>query len=129
MTSFVNFKMQPTGPINSTKTLVFGNDLYTCILDGLLLSNLTNNSIQITLWLSRETDIGVETELILMNQVLIPENGKIDVLEGLSLTLEVGDLLYAASDFSSNIFNIFISYRELQESTPGLPYGLKRKLS
>ena len=128
MTSFVNFKMQPIGPINSTKTLVFGNDLYTCILDGLLLSNLTNNSIRITLWLSRETDIGVDTEFILMNQVTLPENGQVDVLENISLTLESGDLLYAASDFSSNSFNVFISYRALEESTPGLTYR-KRTLS
>jgi hypothetical protein len=114
---FVNFKMLPTGPISSTPTLIFGNDQHTCLLDGILLSNLTGNTIQVTLILVREIEIGAETEFILADQVTINANDRVDILQSTTLTLQPGDLLYAQSEFSGNVFNAFISYRELTELT------------
>lgn len=113
---FVNFKMLPTANINSTPTIIFGNDQYTCVLDGIILASVTNNVILVTLYVAREVTIGTETDFILANQISLNPSERINVLSD-SFTLESGDLLYAYSDFSGNIFNSFISYRELTELT------------
>lgn len=116
--AFVNFKMAPTAQISSTPTLIFGNDQFTCLLDGIFLSNLTNNQINVTLSIAREIVIGTETDFILTQSLALDAYGQIDVLANTSLTLEPGDLLYASSDFSGNLLNAFVSYRELTELTP-----------
>jgi len=114
---FVNFKMLPTLNIDSTPMLIFGNDQYTCVLDGIFLASVTNNIILITLYVAREVSIGTETDFILANQISLNPNDRCDVLQNTSMILEPGDLLYASSDFSGNIFNSFVSYRELTELT------------
>ena len=114
---FVNFKMAPTGPISSTPLLIFGNDQYTCLLDGILLCNLSDNPINVTLSIAREIEVGVETNFTIVQSLALEAYSQIDVLLNASLTLEPGDLLYANSDFSGNLLNAFVSYRELTELT------------
>lgn len=112
---FVRFKMMPTAQIGNTPQLIFGNDAHVCVLDGLMLTNLTDNAILVSLHITREGTAGAETDFTLMNQVSLSSQASIDVLKDASLTLEPGDLLYATSDYSYNLFNVFISYRELME--------------
>jgi hypothetical protein len=112
---FVTFKMAPTLNISNTPALIFGNDQHTCLMDGIVLANTTDNAIGVTLSIAREVTVGTETYFTLVNQQSIPANSRVDVLLNASLTLEAGDLLYASSDYSNNTFNTFVSYRELLE--------------
>ena len=112
---WVNFKMTPTKEIGSTPTLIFGNDTHTCLMDGIVLANITDAVILVTLTVAREVTVGTETDFILGNQIPLQPNDRVDVLLNATLTLEAGDLLYASSDYSSNLFNTFVSYRELTE--------------
>jgi hypothetical protein len=114
---FVNFKMWPTKNIGSTSTIIFGNDAFPCLIDGVVLANVTNNPIVVTLEIAREITIGEESYFTFGSQIAIGAFERVDVLFNSSLTLQAGDLLYAYSDYSSNIFNSFVSYRELAEST------------
>jgi hypothetical protein len=65
--------------------------------------------------IAREVTIGTETYFTLARQISLQPNDRVDVLLNATLTLEPGDLLYASSDYSSNLFNSFVSYRELTE--------------
>ena len=112
---FVNFRMTPTQTISSTPTLIFGNDQHTCLIDGIVLSNLTDKVILVTLTVAREIEVGEETLFVLADEIPIQSSDRIDALLNMALTLESGDLLYAQSDYSENIFNAFVSYRELTE--------------
>lgn len=111
---FVNFKQYITQDINNTPTLIFGSE-FNCILDSIILSNKTNSKIIASLYILREVDKDKATECTLANKIVIEPNSLLDILESATLTLEAGDLLYAYSDFSENVFNSFISYRELIE--------------
>ena len=123
---FVNFKMNPTSGIGSTPVIIFGNDAYTCLIDGIVLANVTENPIVITLAIAREVTIGTESYFTLGGQISLQPNERVDVLLNATLTLEPGDLLYASSDYSSNLFNSFVSYRELTElDTPTLSAHFK----
>ena len=112
---FVNFRMNPTSGIGSTPVIIFGNDAYTCLVDGIVLANVTDNPIVITTAIAREVTIGTESYFTLARQISLQPNECVDVLLNATLTLEPGDLLYASSDYSSSLFNSFVSYRELTE--------------
>ena len=118
---FVNFRMNPTSDIGSTPVIIFGNDAYTCLIDGIVLANITNNVIVVTLAIAREVTLGTESYFTLAREISIQPYDRIDALLNATLTLEPGDLLYASSDYSSNLFNSFVSYRELTEldTAPG----------
>lgn len=121
-TPFVNFKMLPTLKIGSTPTIIFGSDQCTCLIDGIVLANLTPSAIIVTVYVSREITSGAETKIVFANHVSIQSNDRVDLLLNCSLTLQPGDLLYAFSNYSYNIFNTFVSYRELvQTMTPPTP--------
>lgn len=111
MTPFVKFKIQPTNNINSSSVVIFGkaaNTTLTSLVDSILLTNLTQNVIVVSLSFFRASKY-----YILANQVSIEAYGNVDVLVGSTLTFEPGDMLYASSNYSSNVFNSFVSYREL----------------
>ena len=128
MTPFVNFRMNPTSGIGSTPVIIFGNDACTCLIDGIVLANVTDNPIVITLAIAREVTIGTESYFTLGGQISLQPNDRVDVLLNATLTLEPGDLLYASSDYSSNLFNSFVSYRELTElDTPTLNAHFKHQ--
>ena len=102
---FVNFRMNPTSDIGSTPVIIFGNDAYTCLIDGIVLANITNNVIVVTLAIAREVTLGTESYFTLAREISIQPYDRIDALLNATLTLEPGDLLYASSDYSSNLFN------------------------
>ena len=112
---FVTFQLQPTAEISNTPTLIFGNDRHTCLLDSLLLTNVSEETIQVTVSLAREVTVGQESYFTVFDQAPIAPQGWADVLTHTTLTLQPGDLLYAASNHSSHVFNTFLSYRELWE--------------
>lgn len=116
---FTNILMMPTYDIDSTPKLVFGSQ-YTCKLDSIWICNTGDTELF--------TDFNLLTERIvnnqpiskngpfIPNQVLKPK-GYIELLLGSVAHIVAGDLLYANSDNSSNLFNCFISYREFTELT------------
>jgi len=111
--------MLPTLKVGSSPTIIFGSDLYTCLIDGIVLANLTTNAIFVTVYVSREITTGTDTKFIFANHVSIQASDRVDLLLNCALTLQAGDLLYAFSNYSYNTFNSFVSYRELvQTLTP-----------
>lgn len=106
--------MQPTLNISSTPELIFGSQ-YTSILDSIVLANQTDGNIIVSLYILREVVQGNATECTVANKIVLSSKSRIDILDSATLTLEAGDLLYAFSDFSGNLFNSFVSYRELTE--------------
>ena len=113
---FVNFRMTPTLNVGSTPTLIFGSQ-NTCAIDGIVLSNQTESPISVSIYILRESypTPGQPTEYLFANKVSIDALDRIDILLAETLTLEAADLLFAYSDFSSALFNTFVSYRELTE--------------
>lgn len=117
---FVNFLMKPTREIGSTPTLIFGNDQYTCIIEGLIVANQVNNQILFSLYLLREDDTvspPVAVEYMLTTNQPLEANQSMDWMQGKTFILQPGDTLFAYSDYSDNLFNTFVSYREFIELT------------
>jgi len=116
---FVNFKQHPTKEISSTPSLIFGSQ-FGCIIDGLIISNQTDSTILFSLYLLREegepTPVPVEYPVV-SNRTLAAKDS-IDIFKECSFTMEPEDTLYAYSDYVDNLFNTFVSYRELNELTP-----------
>jgi hypothetical protein len=117
---FVAFSMTPTSSISSTPVLIFGSQ-NTCILTSILIANQVNNPPLVSLYLLRESEPtpGNPTEYSILQNYRLEANARMDVLAETSpFNLESGDTLYAFSDDNSNLFNTFVSYRELQEVIP-----------
>lgn len=112
---FVSFKMNPTLNVDSPPTLIFGADLTTTLLDSVLLASQVETVLLATVWVSREIETGSETKFVLCSRITILPFERVDLLINTTLTLEPGDLLYASSDYSDNLFNAFVSYRSLNE--------------
>ena len=109
---YVNFLSNPVLNIGSTPTIILGSE-HACIIDSILLTNVTSNNINVSLYILREVDdIGVQFPLPTIN---IASLAYTDVLYNTTLTIQAGDILYAYSDFSSNLFNSCVSYRQLVE--------------
>jgi|LakMenEpi03Aug12_release.lakeMendotaPanAssembly.Ray.scaffolds.fasta_scaffold1380289_2 hypothetical protein len=113
---FVNPKMWPTSSISSTPLLVFGNDTNTCMVDSIILNNITNNLILVTLTIAREVEVGQEKPFEFGSAIPLRAYERTDALLNMALTMEPGDLLYANSDYSENLFNTFVNYRQLTET-------------
>lgn len=113
--------MHPTLKVGSTPTLILGSDQYTCLIDGIVLVNLTSSAIIVTVYVIREITEGKGTNIVFANHVSIQSNDRVDLLLNCSLTLQHGDLLYAFSNYSNNIFNTFVSYRELVQTLAPTP--------
>ena len=114
---FVNFRMKPTKEIGSTPTLIFGSQ-FGCMIDGLIVANQVDTQILFSLYLLREEGTPTPTEAVeypfVLNKPLTAKES-IDWLEAKALFLQPGDTLYAYSDYNENLFNTFVSYRELTE--------------
>lgn len=104
-------RMQCTGDIGSTPTLIFGSP-YTCFLDGLIFSNLMNNDILLSAYVIRTDELPYR---FMINKPFAA-NESMDWLYNKHLTLESGDTIWANSDYADNLFCTMISYRELTET-------------
>lgn len=114
MPPFVGFKMQPTLSIESTPTVIFQSDV-TCLLDSVLLSSQVAVPLIASVWITREDAEGGQIACMLAQNVSLNPFERLDLLKDTTLTLEPDDLLYAASDYTGNLFNTFVSYRALYE--------------
>lgn len=117
---FVNFLMKPTKEIGLTPTLIFGNNQYTCIIEGMIVANQVNNQLFFSLSLLREEGMPTPTEAVeymLTTHQSLEANESIDWMHKKTLILRPGDTLYAYSDYDDNLFNTFVSYQELTELT------------
>lgn len=112
---FVNSKNNKVYEINNTPTLIFANDQNTCYIDCIILSNISENQCNVTIYNLTEIEVNVPYEFIIQKNIIIPAYGMIDVLQGTYLTVEIGDILFAYSDASFNVFNSWINYRELKQ--------------
>jgi hypothetical protein len=106
---YVNFKPYIVKNINNTPTKIFGSD-YTCILDSALWVNLSNVPITVYAYYLKD---GIQT--IFCPGVKIDAFGYTDWLYNATFYPGAGEFLYAYSDYSSNLFNSFVSYRQLNE--------------
>lgn len=114
MTFFVTQKMKPTKNVNSSPTVIFGaaaDNLPTCIIGSVLLTNMTSNNISVSISFKR-----AEEAYILANQISILPYATADFFKDFTFTAEKGDQLYAFSDYSTNLFNAFVSYETLNET-------------
>ena len=116
---FVNFKLQVTKNIGSTPTLIFGSQ-FGCMIDGMIFANQVDTQILFSFYLLREEGTPTPTEAVeypfVLNKPLAAKDS-IDWLESKSLFLQPGDTIFAYSDYNDNLFNTFVSYRELTELT------------
>lgn len=107
---WVNFKLYTTAQVGSTPTLVFGSQ-QACIIDEVQITNTIQEKILVDITILREDGINY----FFLKQQPINVYGIVNVLKGSVLYLEPGDLLYANSDFSGNLFDCLVSYRQLNE--------------
>lgn len=120
---WVNYKMTPTANVDSTPTIVFGSDTYTCILNNINVCNTSINDISVYFYILR-IDVGPgffkfnhliskNTSQDLLNITTI---GALPTSSSSGLTLVSGDILFAYSNAVHNTFDCQISYAELLES-------------
>jgi len=119
---WVNFLSTPRPNINSTHVSIFGNNYlgssHACIIDSIIICNTTNRDIFVSVYTLTERLI--DSVLTAQNTFkffkrVVPALKTIELLEGAGFNMEQGDLLYAFSDQSSNLFDSNVSYRELRE--------------
>jgi hypothetical protein len=95
--------------ISNPQSPIFGIKDRKCIVNSILLSNLTDSKIFVTICAFSEN-------FILIPQIEIDAKKTIDALKEIdSIMLEPGQLLYASSDFSANLFNADVQYKVLSE--------------
>lgn len=112
---FVKFRLKVTPNIDSTSLPIMLSDK-TCILDTVWLTNTLDRNIFADLKTMREisTDNGDEIlEGSFAKNYLLENFASKDLLKDSLLHLEPIDQFYANSDFSSNVFDALVSYREL----------------
>lgn len=112
---YVNAKNFITQQINSTPTLIFGNDQHTCLIQQVLFVNLSEvNEININLYILKEID-NIPQEITIANNIKVLDSL---IYENIPLIFEPGDLLFAYSFQYGSIFNTEVSYLELTEQPP-----------
>ena len=72
---------------------------------------MTANTISVSISFTRETE-----SHILGNKILILPYATTDFFKDFTLTAQKGDQLYAFSDYSTSVFNVFVSYEALNET-------------
>lgn len=107
---FVNFKNELSEKISNSKNIILDNTDYVSIVDSIKYYNLTDNEIVIYTYISRDNK---DYEY---DSVSVKAFQRIDILNDETLTLLANDRLIASSDYSSNLFNSFVTYRQLIET-------------
>ncbi|MGN6560759.1 MAG: hypothetical protein ACTHJ2_09570 [Candidatus Nitrosocosmicus sp.] len=109
---WVKFGSVMTAGIDSSETLLYTAPAAT-IIDSIIATNTTDQDIFIDLRTLRVD--GDEPHVAYRR--LVEKNNSIELLPSTQsiLTLEPGDFVYAKSDFSNNLFDCIMSYRQLLE--------------
>ena len=113
---FVDYKRWPVQDIDSTPTLIFGNDQTNCIIEGLFITNTTNNIINVNVYMLYEDEDGNPIEHYLVKSLKINALDSVDFLKGNQIIVKSEDTIFAYSDFSGNLFNTYVSYIELNQT-------------
>ena len=105
---FVLFKMAYSLELNSTKQIVFSSEK-TCILKNIIVSNLTASPIMFSCYL---TPFETEEKVNIVLNYSVQKTDALPFFNG--MIINPNDTLWAYTDYSNNMANIFISYEELQ---------------
>jgi hypothetical protein len=108
---FVSFKSRPTHKVNSGNNLIFGTQ-FTSIVDSILIINTSNANILVEVTMLKEFE-GNPVTIYIEKSLNIPKDSKAEILLGMVIYAESGDLLFAKSNYSSNTFDSLVSYREM----------------
>ena len=119
MTPFVDFKLYTTVQIGSTPTLIFGKP-NTCRIDEVQITNTVSDNIFVDIYVLREDG----TTPFFRKHQAVAAYQALNLLKGSLIILEAGDLLYASSDFSGNLFDCLISYEMFLE-LGGTPHATR----
>jgi hypothetical protein len=111
---WVSFNLAPTANIDSTPLLVFGSESNS-IVDSIFVCNTTDQEIFVDITTLSERNLQPITTYIVRN-FLLPGYGSAELIKESVINLEAGDIIYANSDFSGNLFDCMISYRQLLET-------------
>lgn len=110
--AYVIFSSDGINNIGSTPTQIF-TEANASIIDGIFLVSTVETSMTVTIYVARTE--GMDTTNYINLTVTLPPLGYLDVLKDTTITLIANDVLYAKSDFSTNYFNAFVSFRQLTE--------------
>lgn len=110
------FDLIAVNNVNSEPKLIFGSQ-NTCIIESMVFSNNLSTPVFFSFYLLREEGTPpVVSTYTCASSVSLDNNQSIDWLYNKnSLFLRAEDTLWAYSDYYDNVFNVFISYRELTE--------------
>lgn len=114
---FVLPKLEITPDIGSSATKIFGSQ-QSCYIDSISLCNTSDSDLffDIKIIAERiEDDVPVVKEAYHSRKRLLKSNETLELELGSLKSPESGDLIYANSDFSGNMFDALVSYRELTE--------------
>lgn len=125
---FVKFKRYITQDIASSPLLIFGDDQHLCKAESLIITNTTEEICKVTIYCLADFEGNFKEKIftqqiledqsggyIIQKEIMVSPFGRIDILQGTSLTLEPGDLLFAYSQASFITFNTWINYKEFQQ--------------
>ena len=112
----VNFKRVMTQNIESTPQIIFANERHTCLIDSLLLTNLGETDIYISLYVLYEEGELTPSPIqhFLHKNTYIPAQATLELGFGEGLSLQAGDVLFANSNYHANLFNSYVCYREIR---------------
>lgn len=105
---FVDYKNYVVSGISNTSEVIFEED-FVSELDSVWITNTVEELINVTVYILKGS------EITNIRYVKIEPLDSVDLLKGSIWTIDVGDILYAYSDFSTKLFNSFISYRLLNQ--------------
>lgn len=108
---FVTFKSRPTHKVNSDNNLIFGTQ-FTSIVDSILIINTSKTNILVEITMLKEFE-GNPVTVTIEKSINIPKDSKAEILTGMVIYAEVGDTIFAKSNYSSNTFDSLVSYREM----------------
>ena len=109
---FVDFPLAVTN-IGSTPIAIF-IPTKPSILQSILVANLVDEQSKVYVYILRTVD-DVTTKYILANGITIEALDRKDILERTLLNIQLTDVLYAYSDFSTHKLTSFISFEQLNE--------------
>ena len=107
-----------TQNIESTPQPIFVNERHTCLIDSILLTNITETDIYISLYVLYEEGELTPSAIqhFLHKNTYVPAQKTLELGFGEGLSLQAGDILFASSNYHANLFNAYVCYREIQEN-------------
>lgn len=112
---FVNRKRKIVNQINSTPTIIFGNNQHTCAIESIILINTSENNCIINIYNLTELEEEA-TQVTLKNNINLPAFEMVNILQEMSpINTEIEDVFFAYSDASYNNFNSIVNYIEFTQ--------------